>query len=128
MQKALMGQNEATNSDIMSSLTLAQNIFQDYPGGRPVLVILSDMMEDSQNYNFYNTQLTDSVTQDIISKEKSAGRLPNLQGANVYVVAAGTEDSDKFFEVRNFYLKYFAAAGAKLDTSNYSNALLQFSE
>jgi hypothetical protein len=128
MQKALMVQNEATNSDIMSSLTLAQNTFHDYAGGRPVLVILSDMMDDSQNYNFYNMQLTDSVTQDIINKEKAAGRLPNLQGAKVYVVAAGTESSDKFFEVRNFWLKYFAATGANISTTDYSNTLLQFSE
>lgn len=113
-------------TDLMSSLALAQNAFQSYRRGKAILVIFSDMIEDSGRYNFYQENLTDQRIEAIIEAEKTRGRLPDLQGVKVYIVAASDENSSKFFEVQKFWLKYFSACGANLTKENYSNTLLKF--
>lgn len=118
-----LGREKVMSTDIMGSLTVAQNLFATHLRDRSVLVVLSDMLEDSERYNFTRENLSDKRIEEIIAAEQKAGRLPRLQGVKVYVVAPGTGDTSRFFAVRNFWLKYFAACGAELPAENYSNKL-----
>jgi hypothetical protein len=117
------GREKIMRTDIMGSLTVAQNLFAAHRRDRSVLVVLSDMLEDSERYNFTRESLSEKRIEEIITAERGARRLPRLQGVKVYVVAPGTGDTSRFFAVRNFWLKYFAACGAELPAENYGNKL-----
>ena len=47
------------HTDIMSSLHVAEKAFKNYNRDKSILVILSDMIEDSSEYNFEKENLTD---------------------------------------------------------------------
>lgn len=114
-------------TDIMSSLIVAQNVFKSQKRDNNVLVIMSDMVEDSVNYSFPKEKLTDDRIAEIINNEKANGRLPDLSGVKVYVVAAGSKDSNQFLQVRKFWLRYLKEAGAIINEENYGNSLIGFS-
>jgi len=117
------------NTDVMSSLLLARNAFQNYQREKNILVIFSDMIEDSPDgYSFYREKLTDQRINTIIEAEKAKGLLPDLKGVKVYVVAASTKDSKRFLEIQKFWLKYFSACGADLSKENYNSTMLKFNE
>ncbi|MEW6419499.1 MAG: hypothetical protein AB1480_15525 [Nitrospirota bacterium] len=116
------------NTDIVSSLHVAEKIFKNYKRNHTILVIFSDMIEDSKEYNFEKENLTDKRIEDIIKKEKLRNRIPDLQGVKIYVVAAGTKESNKFFAIQNFWLRYFKECGADLSKERYGSALLNFNE
>jgi len=116
------------HTDIMSSLHVAEKVFKNYPRDKSVLVMLSDMIEDSSEYNFEKENLTDRRIEEIITREKTKNRIPDLRDVKVYVVAAGAGGSKKFFAVQNFWLRYFKECGANLSKENYGSALLNFNE
>ena len=112
------------------------------PAGRPgssvidsmqlaeLLVIFSDMIEQSRRYDFTGENLTAARIGQIIAKEQSAGRLPELQDVEVCVVGAGAATSgglsaEKLLSIREFWLQYFKAAGADLSKDRYGSALLK---
>lgn len=116
------GAESTQYTDIMSALTVAQNLFDANKRDEARLVVLSDMMEDAGQFNFYEP-VTASVTQAIIQTETSSGQLPDLKGVQVFAVADGTESTATYFSVRSFWLRYFAATGADLKAQDYSNTL-----
>jgi hypothetical protein len=115
-------------TDIMSALLVAEKVFSNFHRDKNVLLICSDMIEDSSRYNFDKEKLNDQKIQEIINKEKGEGRLPNLNNASVYVIAAGTTQSDKFLAIQNFWLKYFNEVSAQLPKEHYESMLVSFEE
>jgi hypothetical protein len=115
-------------TDIMSSLLVAEKVFSNFHRDKNVLLICSDMIEDSSRYNFEKAKLNDQKIQEIISKEKNEGRLPNLNGDSVYVIAAGKNNSDTFLTVQKFWLSYFKETGAQLPKEHYGSTLVSFEE
>lgn len=107
-------------TDLLSSLQIAERIFKTYNKERNVLVIMSDMIEDSKSYNFEKEKLTDKRVADIIAKEKKAGRMPDLKNVKVYAVKNATNQSrDMMAGIENFWLLYLNACGAQIDKSQY---------
>lgn len=116
-------------TDIMSSLHVAERIFKNYHCDKSILVVLSDMIEDSSEYNFEKENLTDRQIEEIIIKrEKTKNRIPDLKDVEVYVVAAGAGGSKRFFAIQSFWLRYFKECGANLSKENYGSALINFNE
>jgi hypothetical protein len=115
-------------TDIMSSLHIAERIFKTYNGDKSILVIMSDMVEESDVYNFKKEKLIQRRIQEIINNEKTKNRLPDLHNVKVYVVAAGAPSAEEYFFIQNFWLKYFKECGANLAKENYGSALIQFDE
>jgi hypothetical protein len=129
LNPAVVSKEKILKTDIMSSLLVAENIFNNFHCDKNVLLICSDMLEDSSRYNFEKNKLDDQRIQEIISKEKSEGRLPNLKDTRVYVIAAGMKNSDKFLAVQNFWMKYFnEGVGAQLLKEHYNGTLISFEE
>lgn len=126
--KEVLFSQDSKKSDIMGALHLADKIFKSYQHDRSILIVMSDMLEDSQAYNFSKEKLTQEKAKAILETEKKANRLPDLTNVKVYVVAAGSLDTEKFFAVQRFWLEYFAACGAIAEPANYANDLLRFSE
>lgn len=115
-------------TDILSSLHIAEKVFKSYKRDKYVLVIMSDMLEESSDYNFAKETITEKRINEIISIEKKKKRIPDLTNVKVYVTGATAENRDRFFAIKNFWLKYFKECGANLSKENYGSALLSFNE
>lgn len=124
----LFSKKKAMHTDIMSSLNLAEKIFRTFQRDKSILVIFSDMIEDSSRYNFEREKLTDKRIEEIIREEKIKNRMPYLKDVEVYVVAAASIDPNKFFTIQKFWLRYFKECGADISKENYTNTLLKLNE
>ena len=118
-------------TEIFSALHRAEQIFKqtdNFPQSRKILVIMSDMIEESTYANFAKEKLLPKRIVQIIEREKQLNRLPDLNGAKVYVIGAYHPNSKKYFEIRQFWLQYFQECGAMLTKERYGATLLGFEE
>lgn len=123
----LKGKQRAQRTNILDVLNVSQDMFQKDPERKNrVLVILSDMIEESKEQNFMRVKLTPEYIEKVIQEKKKNHSFPNLQGVKIYVAGAGgvksdtgKGDSGKFHEIREFWLRYFKEAGAICESSMY---------
>lgn len=134
-RKLILETAPAAATDLMNAFQLADKMFngEQWRAARTkVLVVFSDMVEQSQRYNFSALKLDASEVQHIIEAERTAGRLPNLNGVKTWVAGATANPSqglhpDKIYAIQNFWLEYFKAAGADLTRERYGPKLINFS-
>jgi hypothetical protein len=96
-----------------------------------ILVIFSDMIEETKSYNFKKEKLTSKRIEQIINELKKENKLPNLKGVKVWVAGAGVEiggglPPEKIYEIENFWMRYFKECGADLTKDRYSTTLINF--
>jgi len=115
-------------TSILSSLQVAERVFKQNKTRKPVLLILSDMIEDSTDYDFSKEKLSEKRISQIIEVEKSKKGLPDLNGVKVYVAGAMAPTRDQFGNIRNFWLRYFKECAAICPKENYGSALISFNE
>lgn len=108
------GRPKIIKTDILSSLVLASEIFKRYPEKRRILFIFSDMIEDSESYNFEKLNLNGNKIKEIIEKEKSENRIPNLTGIRIYVTGAQARSQEKYNSIKKFWIEYLKETGAEL--------------
>jgi hypothetical protein len=117
---------------ILDAMLLADRVFHTYKRQKKVLVVFSDMIEESDRYNFTRDKLDEPTVRRIIDHERQAERLPDLAGVRVYVVGAGSTSqlmpSEQFIAIERFWLAYLKAAGADAVRERYGAALLRFDE
>lgn len=116
----------ASKTDVMGAIGLAARVFEVEDREQNVLVVMSDMIEDSEEYSFMQSRFDQERIDAILARERQAGRLPNLRGTQVYVAGAGGVSRDHFHDLRRFWIAYFTAAGATLAEENYGTALIGF--
>lgn len=115
---------EEKHTSILSGFMLAQRLFDDDPRRR-VLIVLSDMIEDSDQYNFNDEKLTQRDDLRIIEQLERGEELPNLRDVFVCVEPpAQSEDLARFLKIQNFWLLYFRRTGADADESRYVSSLV----
>lgn len=113
-------------SGIIDAIDQAEALLAAYPADRRVLVVLSDMIEQSALADF--SALDGSAVDRTLQKVSQQQRLPKLAGTRVYV--AGITDGairmppERVLAIKRFWSQFFAAAGAKL--VSYGPALLDF--
>lgn len=92
------------------------------------LVVFSDMVEESDLYNFQSDSLTDARIAAILKAEGESGRIPNLKGVRVWKAGAASGDlkETKVRQLEKFWLQYFQAAGADVAKERYAPVLLDF--
>jgi hypothetical protein len=127
-EEFLFSSKKVRHTDILSSLHIAEKVFKNYSQNKSILVILSDMIEDSSEYNFEKENLTEGRIEEIIKREKRKNRIPELKDVKVYVVSAVLRDTKMFFALQNFWLRYFKECGANLSKENYGPKLIKFDE
>jgi hypothetical protein len=118
-----------SDTDIIGALQLAEKAFQaDTAASARVrlLIVFSDMVEESPRYNFRKESLTPARISTIVEAERKAGRLPSLKGVQVWVSGAGGTVPEKFLQVQDFWVQYFHAGGADLRKSRYGAGLMDF--
>ncbi len=123
----LLSQKQGTLlTEILDSLNIADSIFHDEKERQKILVILSDMIEESKEYNFDKNKLTDEYINKVIASRQKNNLMPNLTGVKVYVAGASAADSDKFRAVQTFWTRYFAETGADFSPYRYGHSLINF--
>ena len=95
-------------TEILNSLNIADTIFHNEKRQK-VLVVLSDMVQDSKEYKFDRVRVTDKYIADLIRYRQKQKLVPNLSDVKVYVAGASAADSKKFRSIEKFWTRYFAA-------------------
>jgi len=112
-------------TDVMSSLQIAEKYFDGKSGAKKYLLILSDMIEDSDRYNFEKENLTDNRIKAIIEKEKKENRIPSLKDVDVWIIGPEAKDLKRYYAIQDFWLAYFKEAGIDLPKSHYGALAVQ---
>ncbi len=125
----------AANSDILSGFRLAEKVFSGDKGlaaTHRVLIVFTDAIEQTPEYDFTAMpDYSEKEIEQIISAQKSHGRLPDLSGVRIYMVgvnAMATPQAsmtpEKTAWTEEFWLAYAAATKASLDKADYSPSLI----
>ncbi|HEX6939173.1 MAG TPA: hypothetical protein VF158_07145 [Longimicrobiales bacterium] len=106
----------APHTDLFATLHVAAEYARDGGDRETVLVLLSDMLQSAGGIEMDG--LRRMPPDGWIARQKAAGTLPDLRGACIVVVGADAT-SEQGVAVRDFWLEYFRAAGARLAAENY---------
>ena len=90
------------------------------------VVLLSDMIEDSEEARFALTTLDARQIHQIIERRKARRLLPDLRGALVLVAGASAADSRKYREIQEFWAAYFQSANAVCSSGTYGRLVPRF--
>ncbi len=81
---------------------------------RTVLVVLSDMVEESPVANFARVSIDDGYIKQLIDTRRAQKLLPNLQGVGVHAVGASGNTAQHMAALKTLWTQYFSAANAQL--------------
>jgi len=112
-------------TDILSSLVVAEKLFADEPR-RKVLVLMSDMIEDTPAYNFEKIRWGPDTTTRLLTELDAKHMVADLSGVCVYVTGASARTAELAQHIGRFWEAYFKRAHADLDTSRYARVLLHW--
>lgn len=111
------GREEMMGTDILSTLYDVAEEVRAYPGYRTTLVLFSDMLQATRDINMEG--MIRFPDDEWVERTQAEGRLPELGGVCV-VVAGARIDTPESQRVKDFWMDYFNAAGARLEDRNYS--------
>ncbi len=113
-------------TEILDSLNIADIIFHDEKERQKVLVILSDMIQDSKDYKFDKDRITGEYINNVIRSRQKHKLVPNLANVKVYVAGASAADSDQFRAIQTFWARYFGESRADFSPHRYGHSLINF--
>ncbi len=113
-------------TEILDSLNIADIIFHDEKERQKILVLLSDMIEDSKEYKFDKDKITDEYIDKVIRDRQKNKLIPNFTGVKVYVAGASAADSNKFRTIQTFWARYLSKSGADFSPHRYGHSLINF--
>jgi hypothetical protein len=125
VEKLLSRRRGTPHTEIINSLNIADKIFHNEKRQK-ILIILSDMVQDSKEYNFERVKVTNQYTSQIIRKRREQNLIPKLDSVKVYVAGASAADPKKFRSIEKFWNRYFVACGADFSLHRYGHSLLEF--
>ena len=125
VEKLLSRRRGTPHTEIINSLNIADKIFHNEKRQK-ILIILSDMIQDSKEYNFERVKVTDQYTSQIIRERQKQNLIPKLNNVKVYVAGASATNSKKFRSIEKFWNRYFVACGADFSLHRYGHSLLEF--
>jgi len=112
-------------TDIFSSLLIAQKLFHD-EARRKVLVLMSDMIEDTPEYNFEKITWSPSAVEKLVAELEAKALIPKLPGVCVYVSGASAKSATLAENIARFWEAYFRRTGADMHPSRYAHVLLHW--
>lgn len=119
-------------TDIFDAITVAAKIMEGKSGyDGKMLIVFSDMLQQTPEYNFGRESLSEQRISTIIAELKQKNRLPNLKGVKVWIAGAGANRTgglspNKLQQVQDFWMSYFKATGADLTNDRYAPSLINF--
>src|SRR5213083_2657862 len=112
-------------TDIFSSLLIAQKLFHN-EARRKVLVLMSDMIEDTPEYNFEKIAWSPSAMERLLAELGTKALVPELPGVCVYVSGASAKSAALAENIARFWEAYFRRTGADMHPSRYAHVLLHW--
>jgi DNA-binding MarR family transcriptional regulator len=112
-------------TDVISSLHIAQKLFHNETR-RKVLVIMSDMIEDSPAYRFDQISWSPATIEKMLADMEAKGLIARLPGVCVYVSGASAGSAALAEHIGRFWYAYFRRTGADMDPARYSHVLLHW--
>ncbi len=112
-------------TDIFSSLILAQKVFHNRPT-RKVLILMSDMIVDYPPYRFDKIAWDAEKTEEMLSQLDANGLIPSLSGVCVYVSGATGGSAAQVGRIGGFWQAYFERTQADMNPSRYAHVLLHW--
>ncbi len=103
------------HTDILGALVLAEQLFGQMPeGGRNVLVVFSDMRQNTADLNFETSNHI--AVRAAVAKTERLGLMANLNEVEVHVLGADNAGRrmNYWTQLRQFWLAYFAKTGARV--------------
>lgn len=116
---------KAKHTDILSSLLLTEKLFSA-EARRKVLILMSDMIEDSPSYAFDRLAWTPTTTPKILAELEAKRAIADLRGVCVYVSGVSAPSADLAQNIGRFWQAYFRKAGADMHPSRYAHVLLHW--
>jgi len=113
------------HTDIFSSVILANKVFHN-ESRRKVLVLMSDMVEDSPPYRFETVSWNPATNQKLLADLDAKGLIPDLSGVCVYVSGASAKSAEVAESIGDFWVAYFKQTHADMDPSRYAHVLLHW--
>jgi hypothetical protein len=106
--------SDSRHTDILGALLVATQIFKESHSPDNVLVIFSDMRQDSRELNLETTKQW--VPQEEIKTLSQKRLVADLQGVEVHALGVDNAGKDLTYwqSLRQFWIKYFEFADAKL--------------
>jgi hypothetical protein len=108
------------STDIFGTLSRAADYAKASRNRPTTLLLLSDMMNETPDVTMTDEQGIPGNTW--IRQRVVANRVPRLQGVCV-VVAGADVSTERGAAIRNFWNKYFEAAGTRVAPDNYRNMI-----
>jgi hypothetical protein len=112
-------------TDIVSSLSIAQKLFHN-EARRKVLVLMSDMIEDTPEHNFEKIAWSPSAVEKLLAELEANALIAKLPGVCVYVSGASAKTAARAEDIGRFWEAYFRRTGADLHPSRYARVLLHW--
>jgi hypothetical protein len=125
VEKLLSRKRGTPRTEIINSLNIADKIFHNEKRQK-ILILLSDMIQDSKEYNFDRVKVTDAYITRIIKERQKRNLIPRLNSVKVYVAGASADDSKKFRSIEKFWTRYFAVCGADFSSNRYGHSMIEF--
>jgi hypothetical protein len=110
---------------ILDTLDIAARLLTADPRPHHTLVILSDMLEDSDVARF-ESGLTPRQASKLVETRRNDRNLPNLTATEVQVVGAAAPSGALTREVQRFWMSYLEASGATLKPEHYGPVLFGY--
>ena len=104
------------NTDIFATIRRAADYSKVADGRRATLILLSDMENSTDEMRMERSGGIPSA--EWIEVRRSASRLPDMRGVCVLVAGAGSTTQHEAM-IRDFWVRYLAAAGTTLSATNY---------
>ena len=123
VDSVLDSRERIANSEIVNSFLICEQYMRNKTG-RKTLILLSDMLECSNEINFEKERITADYIERAMMNLKAKGRLPKLNGLEVWVAGAYAKSTEQYFAVQGFWNRFIEEAGAV--QKSYSHALLEF--
>lgn len=133
--KSLLSEHRPeSGTDLMNAFRLAEKLFNGdvaQSAQRKVLVVFSDMVEQSRYHDFTAKLMDEKSIAAALETEKREARLPRLEGVSVWIAGATSSAHDGLKDnqirgIESFWVSYFRACGAELKPSHYGTRLLDF--
>ena len=106
-----------SHSDILGALLLADQLFHERTSGwKDVLVILSDMRQDTTDLNLETPTKLDARA--ALGKTEKKDLIARLRNVEVYVLGADNAGRPIVYwkRLREYWLEYFTKAGARVES------------
>lgn len=113
-------------SKIFESLRVVGQILASERRPRKIVILLSDMVEDSETADFEHARLDKAFVEKMVAQQRENGTLPNLQGVTVFAAGVRGSPVDRAAAIEQFWRGYFEAAGANVGPGAISRALPSF--